>query len=364
MSDPIRSSILVLSDLHFGADFLLEAEIDPIQMPWWLKHTAPKVRRFFETRCKSHDMAIVMHLPRYLRKVLRQLEKQEIPDQLFNLVILLGDSATYANGGSYSFLRQYLTQDNYADNSGTKRPGLKRIHMGDFIAIPGNHDKLLRKNLDLYHRSFCPYPNPQGSFFATRTINKQEFLFVLVEASKYATEDRKLDFSALSHLAAGEVSKSLRAEIKGKFEKLKKGETADEAALKDYDGTRKILLVHYAVDDRVVLGPAPHAQELIVSHRCEGLDELIRELGNSVDLVLHGHLHRPKIYNHAGVPIISATTTTQKDGENGFFVIKFMASGDIVVDHHKWNGNGFMRDQRAEMSVRIARPPSRLAAGR
>src|SRR5262252_7671438 len=320
------------------------------------------MRRFFETRCKSHDMAIVMLLPSYLKKVLRQLKSEGIPNQRFDLVILLGDLATYANGGSYSFLRQYLTQHTYTDMSGTNRVGLRGVHNGDFIAIPGNHDKLLRKNLDLYCSNFCCNPKPQSSFFTRREINNQEFIFALVEASKYSAEDGKVDFSALSHLAGGEVSKGLQDEIMRKFEKLKRGQSVDEAAIKDYDSARKILLVHYAVDDRVVLGPAPQAHELVVSHRCERLDALISELSNCVDLVLHGHLHRPKIYNHNGVPVIAATTTSQKGGRNGFFVIKFLASGDTVLDHHKWTETGFTRDNRLELSARISRAINRRAA--
>jgi predicted phosphodiesterase len=365
MSDPIQSTILVMSDLHFGADFLLEAEIDPLQVPFWLKYTAPKVRRFFEDRCKAHDMAIVLNLPKYLKKVLRQLKREEFARSKFDLLVLLGDLATYANGGSYSFLGQYLSQAKYQYASEKSISGLKDIYNGELIAIPGNHDKLLRTNLDLFHSKFSPrttngaQPQPHKSFFISRIVGSQEFLFVLLEASKYASVDGKLDFSALSHLASGEVTKDLRDEVTAKFSEIRNGHSVDNAQVKDFGLAWKIILVHYAVDDRMVLGPAPQPQGLVLSHRCNGLDSLIKDLAPSLNLVLHGHLHCPRIYNHHGVPVISTTTTTQKDGVNGFFVMKLLTSGDIVIDHHRWNVNGFMKDETAELSVRIARTPAK-----
>jgi 3',5'-cyclic AMP phosphodiesterase CpdA len=358
MSDPIHAAILILSDLHFGADFEREAEIDPPQMPDWpgAKYIAPKARRFFEDKCKSHDMAIVKILPRYLKRVLRDLNRTK-----FDFVLLLGDLATYANGGSYSFIGQYLKEEKYEYKTGKYITGLKTIHNGELIAIPGNHDKLLRKNLDLFHAKFLlpygPRPQPQESFFVSRNLNGLEFLFILVEASKYASEDFKLDISALSHLAGGEITDHLKADIKGKFAEVKKGQQVDKAKLDNFELARKILLVHYAVDERMVLGPFPRVQELAVSHRCEGLYELIKDLSLSLDLVLHGHLHCPRIYNHYGVPVISATTTTQIGGANGFYVMKLLASGDMVFNHHKWNENGFKDDETAELNVRIARTP-------
>lgn len=361
MSDPVKNALLVLSDLHFGADFLLEAEIDPLQIPTLLKFVAPKIRNFFEARCRAHDMAILIALPRYLKKVLRELSREGLSSHHFGSVLLLGDLATYANGGSYVFLREYLSQENYNDSSGKKRTGIGGVHNGNLIAIPGNHDKLLRKNLDLYHTKFClplgidPQPKPQSSYFTSRTINGQELIFALVEASRFASKDGKLDFDALSHLAGGKVSRILRDETKEKFEMLKAGKSVDRAVVTDYATARKILLVHYAVDDRVVLGPAPLPQELVVSHHCKGLDALVGDLSETLDLVIHGHLHRPKIYNHCGVPIVSATTTSQVNGENGFFVIKFLESGDIVPDYHRWDQNGFVKDQSAELKTRIAR---------
>jgi hypothetical protein len=361
MADKVQSAFLILSDLHFGTDFLREAEIDPLQFPWFLKYIAPKVKNFFEAKCGAHDIAILTQLPLYCKSILRDLGEEGLSDRRFDLVLLLGDLATYANGGSYVFLREYIAQERFKDSSGTTRKGIRAIHQGDIIAIPGNHDKLLRRNLDLYHSKFSvplslvSEPKSQSSFFTSRIINQQEFIFALIEASNYADEDGKLDFGALAHLASGRIPRKLRQEIKNKFKLLSERQTVDQACVADFGSARKILLVHYAVDERVVFGPAPKAQEFVVSHRCDGLDTLIEELSESVHLVVHGHLHHPKIYNHCGVPVAAATTLSQRHGENGFFVVKFMTSGDIVLDHHKWNENGFVRDESEELRVRIAR---------
>jgi calcineurin-like phosphoesterase family protein len=361
MADPVRNAFLVLSDLHFGVDFLREAEIDPLQTPRLLKYLAPKVRHFFEVRCKAHDMGILLVLPSYLKKVLRSLRQQGFERATFDLALLLGYLATYANGSSYTFLREFLTEDLFKDSSGKHRKGIGGLHNGDVVVIPGNHDKLLRKNLDLYHDKFCSslgidhQPTPQSSFFTSRTMNGEEFLFVLIEASNFAPEDSKLDFGALAHLASGRISAQLRREVLGKFQTIKKAGIVDKAHVRDFSKARKILVVHYAVDDRVVLGPTPLPQELVVSHHCDGLDSFVEELADNLHFVLHGHLHRARIYNHCGVPIISATTTTQVDGENGFFVIKFLASGDIVPEHHKWNSNGFTLDDSTDLKARITR---------
>jgi 3',5'-cyclic AMP phosphodiesterase CpdA len=362
MSDSIKGSFLVLSDLHFGSDLSLEAEIPPLQIPLWMKIFAPRVRTYMESRCKSHDIAIVMHLPRYLKKVLREMQREGYERSDFDFCLLLGDLSTYANGGSYNFLSEYLTQTKYKEKTGSEIPGLG-ISRERLVLIPGNHDKLLRKNLDLFNTTFVKSLRidhslqPVSTLFLKRDLGDTEILFVLVEASIYALHDEELDRSAFSHLAAGEIPPKLRSEVTSKLERLRRGEPVDEIRLKDYRSTLKIMLVHYAVDDRAVLGPLPHGNEFVLSHRCTGLDQLVFDCKEEIDLVLHGHLHCPRIYNHFGTRVVSATTTTQKEGLNGFFVLKLFASGDLVVDHHIWNENAFMRDTNHNLNVRIALPP-------
>jgi hypothetical protein len=183
-----------------------------------------------------------------------------------------------------------------------------------------------------------------------------EFLFILVEASVYASTEEKLDVSARNHLAKGHVSEDVKQEIKEKLNILKQRGRVDHAVLEDYAGARRILLIHYAVDDKAVLGSDPHFEEFVLPHYCEGLGSLISSLKADLHLVIHGHLHRPKVYNHDGVQVISATTATQKGGYNGFFILKFFASGDVVTEHHKWVVNGFAADLNPDLNVRFSLP--------
>jgi calcineurin-like phosphoesterase family protein len=358
MADALRATALVLSDLHFGADLLREAEVPPLQFPWWRTVLAPSVRRYMEAKCKAHDMGILLCLPLYLKKVLRQLRQEGFGRNKFDFYLLLGDMSTYANGSSYVFLRQYISQTHYSPQGLMKIQALD-IPTDKLVMIPGNHDKLLRTNLDIYLQQFAgplgfPGPLPMHSFFLTKRVNGTEFLFILVDASVYASEAEKLDLSAREHLAMGRVADELAQEINTKLNQLKRGTPVDAAEIKSYSLSRKILLVHYAVDDRAVLGSVLPRDELVLPHHCTGLDDLIKKLSGDLHLVLHGHLHCPRIYNHCGVKVISATTTTQRDGSNGFFVLKFYDSGDLMTEHHRWTGNGFVLDTNPDLNVRMS----------
>jgi hypothetical protein len=368
MPDELKAAALVLSDLHFGADLLREAEIPPLWLPWWKNIFAPGVRHYMETRCKSHDLAVLMSLPHYLKKLMRQMRREGYEEQDFGLYLILGDLSTFSNGASYNFLREYLTEGSVCAG-GQKLKGL-RIPLSKLVVIPGNHDKMLRKDIEIFRREFVarlglfPGPRPRGSSLLSKATGDIEFLFIMVEASIYASDEVKLDLSARKHLASGEISERLKAEIKDKLNKLRNGETVDGAALKNYARALKVLLVHYAVDDHAVLGVVPHPEEIALPHGCEGLSELVGELKPDLDLVIHGHLHRPKVYNHEGVQVISATTTTQKGGYNGFFLVKFFKSGDVRAEHHKWRENGFSVDDDSDLNVRILSLPNvRAGAG-
>jgi hypothetical protein len=360
MADSLTAAALVLSDLHFGADLLREAEVPPLQIPWWKTMLAPSVRRYMQTKCKAHDIGILLCLPLYLKKVLHQLRLEGFESSKFNFYLLLGDVSTYANGSSYVFSREYISQTNYSPQGLMPIPALG-IPVDKLVMIPGNHDKMLRTNLDIYLQQFAnplgvpgPGPLPMHSFFLTKNAGDTEFLFILVDASVYASMAETLDLSAREHLAMGRVSKELAQEIQTKLDQLKYGASVDAAKLKNYSLSRKILLVHYAVDDRAVLGSVLPRDELVLPHSCIGLDNLIKDLSGDLHLVVHGHLHCPRIYNHCGVSVISATTTTQKDGNNGFFVLKFYNSGDLITEHHRWVGSGFVLDDNQDLNVRMS----------
>jgi calcineurin-like phosphoesterase family protein len=358
MADSLKTAALVLSDLHFGADLLREAEVPPLQFPWWRTLLAPSVRRYMEAKCKAHDIGILLCLPLYLKKVLHQLRLEGLGESKFTFYLLLGDMSTYANGSSYVFLRQYLSQTHYSPQGLTKIQALD-IPIDRLVMIPGNHDKLLRTNLDIYFQQFAgplsfPGPLPMRSFFLTKKAGDTEFLFILVDASVYASIAENLDLSAREHLAMGRVSEELTRDIQTKLDQLKRGTSVDAAELKNYSQSRKILLVHYAVDDRAVLGSVLPRDELVLPHSCVGLDNLVKDLSRDLHLVVHGHLHCARIYNHHGVKVISATTTTQKNSKNGFFVLKFYDSGDLITEHHKWTGSGFVLDESRDLNVRMS----------
>lgn len=214
------------------------------------------------------------------------------------------------------------------------------------IVIPGNHDKLLRRDTSIYFSQFvCPLqltkgPTPQSSYFLSRSIA--------------GTQDRYLDLSCFKHIAGGEVSDTLYVNISSKLKELQRGNAVDSAELSNYANATKILLVHYAVDPWQVHGYMLPLQEWFLPHSCPGLGELIASLRSDLRLVIHGHLHHPKIYNTQGVQVISATTTTQRSRRgNGFFLLKFFASGDIRVEHHKWGKNGFIQDPTSELNMTL-----------
>lgn len=360
MADNLKAAALVLSDLHFGADLLREAEVPPLQFPWWRTVLAPSVRRYVQAKCKAHDIGILLCLPLYLKKVLHQLRLEGFGNSKFDFYLLLGDMSTYANGSSYVFLREYISQTNYSPQGLMSIQALG-IPIDKLVMIPGNHDKILRTNLDIYLQQFAgplglAGPLPMHSFFLTKNVGDTEFLFILVDASVYASIAEKLDHAAREHLAMGRVSEELAQEIETKLDQLKHGAPVDAAKLKSYPLSRKILLVHYAVDDRAVLGSVLPRDELVLPHSCIGLNNLIKNLSRDVHLVVHGHLHCPRIYNHCGVNVISATTTTQKDGNNGFFVLKFYDSGDLLTEHHRWAGSGFVLDTNQDLNVRMSLP--------
>ncbi len=358
MADSLTAAAVVLSDLHFGTDLLREAEVPPLQFPWWRTVLAPSVRRYVQAKCKAHDIGILLSLPLYLKKVLHQLRLEGFGNNRFDFYLLLGDMSTYANGSSYVFLRQYISQPNYSPQGLNSIKALD-IPIDKLVVIPGNHDKMLRTDLDIYLRQFAkplgfPGPLPRRSFFLTKNAGDIEFLFILVDASVYASVAEKLDLTAREHLAMGRVSEELTQEIQIKMDQLRSGISVDAAKLENYSLARKILLVHYAVDDRAVLGSVLPRDELVLPHSCAGLDNLIKDLSRDLHLVVHGHLHCARVYNHCGVSVISATTATQKDGNNGFFVLKFYDSGDLLAEHHRWTGSGFVRDTNQDLNVRMS----------
>jgi predicted phosphodiesterase len=292
-------------------------------------------------------------LPRYLKTLLNQANEDGFDGNNFDLCILLGDLATVPDPHAYKFLVGYLTQDRYETPEGLGCPGLN-LRPEQILAIPGNHDKLLRTNLDIFHAEFTtkldiPKVNPGSWTFWQLSIGEQPFLFILVDASVYAQDELVIDVHCRDHLARGEVTPALRKEI---IEAL--------ATVPNRENMVTIMLVHYAVDIKR-LPRHKQWQESFLPHQCEGLDDLVSELRKKFQLgaVLHGHMHVPCLYNHDGAQVVSATTTLGQGGPNGFFVLKVLDTGEIRAEHHVWNGIRFAPDPDTSLNKSIALYPTR-----
>jgi 3',5'-cyclic AMP phosphodiesterase CpdA len=353
MSNELEAVIVLLSDLHFGNDLYDEAKGASCHLPWWLKFKQNKINEIFRRRCTAHDMGILKRLPRYLKYLLLELGR---PD--FDLYLVLGDLATQPTGSSYSFLTKYLTQQAYVTGNGDSKHEIAGLNIDPkkLILIPGNHDKLLQTDLKLYQQNMLlklgkgPEPSPRGCHLQSLSIGIRQFLFVLVEASCYAKQKDVLDLSFRDHLARGAIDEKLKLEIKRKLRRLKRGNEVDQVRLDNYDRTIRILMVHYAVDVARVLGTSSAIKSLGVPHQCDGLNDLVTDLRSHFHLVIHGHLHQSRIYDQEEVPVVAITTTTQRGGDNGFFLLKLFSNGDLLSEHHRWHQTGFLPDDRQEFN--------------
>jgi len=370
----IEAAFLVLSDLHLSND-LYEAAITPqLSLPNGVYRLlrAEKLTDYFAARCRGHSVSCVKRLPRYLKVLLSEMKDEGYARDKFDLVLLLGDQSTLAHERSYKFLRQYLTQATYAtdDGDGSYTCAGLGLDVADILAIPGNHDKMLRSSLDLYNLEFASKLKltqkirPQMCSISTRRFADQEFVFILVEPSTYCSQDLRVDATFRTHLAAGKVTNKLIEDVETKLTLLREhGKLDAEVKLeRPFGEAVKILVVHYAVDDDRFGG----LEKLLLPHKCEGLKELVTMLRNEYQLsmALHGHLHLPLLYNFNGVQVVSATTATlaNKDGKTGIFVIKFLDSGTIRAEHHTWTGVAYTPDPDKSLSGDLGSFPTRPAA--
>jgi predicted phosphodiesterase len=366
----IKSLFLVLSDLHFGRDLHLAPELPPLQITrtakWFSKEK--DIQRFVEQNCGGHSLACVSMLPYYLKTLLNEANREGFDNDNFDLCILLGDQATVPDPHAYKFLAEYLTQSRYETAEGLACAGLN-FRREQIIAIPGNHDKLLRQNLNIYQAEFSarlgiPWINPGGSLLVTRLIGNDEYLFLLVDASVYSPDELVVDKGCRDHMARGKIPPTLRQEIVDKLTAIANGRPVDLAMpTSGYERAIKIMLVHYAVDIQR-LPRQKQWEERFLPHDCKGLDELVSELRAKFQFgpVLHGHMHVPYLYNHDGAQVVSATTTCERGGPNGFFVIKMLDTGEIRTEHHLWNGLRFAPDPDTSLSKSIEVYPTGAAA--
>ena len=172
----------------------------------------------------------------------------------------------------------------------------------------------------------------------------------MVDANVYAAQELDLD-KYRNHLARGSVDETTMFDIN---EQLK---VAQNNLGFDYDRALRVMLIHYAVDLFAVSGWRGMWDDKILPHRCDGLGKLVASLRNNIHLVIHGHLHKPALYRHEGIPIISIPTTTQEGGSNGLYLLKISNGRELSAEYHSWNGNSFVPDPDDSLSKEIATLP-------
>ena len=365
----IRSMFVILSDLHFGRDLHLGPELPPLRITRMarLLRRDDEIDRFIERNCGGHDFACVSMLARQLKLIVHEARTDEhFERENFDFCLLLGDQATTPDPQAYNFLRQYLTSARYT--SATDCVGLG-FRPDQLLAIPGNHDKLFRTNLDIYQREFVrklglPEVEPGGSRVVIRRFAETEIVFLMIDPSIYATEELTIDLECRLHLASGAVTPGLAQEVVKKMTSLRDTGEVDGQRLRGKFGSAlKILLVHYAVD----LPRLPRSRqwsEKFLPHGCEGLDDLVATLRTEFQfqLAIHGHMHVAWLYNHGGVQVISSSTASGKSGNNGFFVLKFSDNNEIRAEHHCWTGNRFTPDPEKPLTRPLGTLPAGAAA--
>lgn len=358
----VETMFLVLSDLHFSRDLYEAPEMPLVATSGMLRWLTSDVtlRNAFVKQCAGHDIACLKKLPSYLRFLISEAKIQGFERDAFDLCILLGDQVTIPDAKSYKFLREYLTQEEYKTSDGYveyKCSGLGLLR-NQILAIPGNHDKLLRTNLELYHREFSfplelsPLLSPQDCGIAIRMFDHREYVFILVDASRYASEELRLDGACREHLAAGKITAELEAKIRDKLTCLKNNGVVDDKRLKGtYATAAKILLIHYPVDYERFKTPGDW-QGRALPHDCEALPDMVQRMAREFELstVLHGHLHKPMLYNYGGVQVVASTTAAQQGGDKGFHVLEISDDGQMHAEHHCWNGVAFAADPRDSVS--------------
>lgn len=345
LPETLDAAIALLSDLHFGESYLGETRLPPLSYTIVadLLRLGGKVEQLVRQNCAAHNQAILCQLPQYLRGLVAEYQASEgytLSD--FEQYVLLGDLVTWASPTAFQFLAEYLTQQDLLVKIKTRLerwPGLK-ASTDKLVPIPGNHDKLLRRDLQLYNDGVSARLQiaPWGVNAVTlidRAIGTQRALFLAVDASVYTKQSLTIDFHATRHLARGEITKSILREVAGYKDELVR------ARGKAY----RILVIHYAVHfgRATKMSADLAALNYVLPHECDGVDELFEELGpDAIDFAIHGHLHIARKYNFQGVPVLSTGSVSQLDAEpNGFHVLKFMNSGQVYAEYHVWGEGGF-----------------------
>jgi len=348
MTDSLDAAILLLADLHLGTSYLDQSHRTPIDFPNALRllKLGGRFQRFFRKQCKAHNQSILTALPGYLAAQLQAFRDREQYRQFeFDGYLLLGDLVTWPDPSAFSFLGDYLTQYELTvsvQSRNERRPGL-HLPIAKLLAIPGNHDKLLRTDLSLFNNSVSKRLNiapavKNGVLLREWQVGPRRVLILTVEASAYAETQLTVGKRATSHLARGNISEPI----------LEQARKIKDQLESERGKAWRILVIHYAIDFKRATDMSLRQALLnsLVPHECDGVERLFDSLGpEAIDCAIHGHLHIPRLYVFKGVPVVSVASASQLNAKpNGFHILKFMNNGNVIAEHHVWTPAGFDRD--------------------
>jgi len=310
-----------------------------------------KLEQTVADQCKSHDLEPLRLLRYYLDYLFLILRDDGYSRDDFDLYLFLGDQVTWPLAASFRLFREYVSREKCVGGDGALQVTCRGLNVraNRLLMVPGNHDKLFQPDLTIYHRllsvelALTAQPAKKAVFLTSRRFGGRDFVFISIDASDYCETANAVDFNVRTHLARGTVTASIREAVHRQLRTLRDSGSADEASVNDYATATKVLLVHYAPD--LVRATDGKWVGSIVPHECLGLSDLIESLQGEVDLVMHGHLHFPNVYRCGGIPVISIGSTSQIDcARKGFFLLKFFGAPEVRIEHHTWNGRGFVAD--------------------
>jgi len=263
----------------------------------------------------------------------------------FDGIFLTGDICTDpTNSRSFDHPAQFLFNELY-DN---RDIGLN-LDPNITFCVPGNHDKMMEKSMDKYMESiFAPQKqlNSYGDYLCSLKLGWGKNILI------YGLNSNRLDIripamgrinlsqvttmrNTLSELSQATTvywsDKGYTVEKKGNKNQIEKKYAKFDSVL---DSTFKILLMHHhptkAIYNELMwsknnisdkFGIATRFMDMIYD---QSYDEFITLLDEyPFDLIIHGHLHFPAIYNLKKCLVISGGSTCErtKEGEGQSFNI-------------------------------------------
>ena len=309
MPPAITAAVLHLSDLHLGKD------PDDYGSRWkssglnWRSVVNFFVNRGTVLQC--HDSYIFNGLGTEIYRVARTLG---VPGDAFEFHVATGDISTDVDPAErFDFARRYLTGRVRLNDSWS--PGLD-LNGGNLFCVPGNHDKMKRRNLAHYRASFDALPQPLPYVHEAQARSGQRFVFFGIDSNLY---DKRT-------IARGLFDPATFGWLGENIERYGRHDGPDKPV-------RILLLHHHVVDlNQFTRQSRLSAFKRSVEGRYTLLNEADRLLGlckDRVDIIMHGHEHFPIVLREpkSGCVVISAGTTSEfqpnKEHHNSLHAVLF-----------------------------------------